>query len=61
MGKDTIPFGKKRNDIYILWLLFVIDNEEDTFLYIGLYIGYLWFNLIVSANLWLNRKLTDNE
>jgi len=51
LGKDTIPFGKKRNDIYILWLLFVIDNEEDTFLYIGLYIGYLWFNLIVSANL----------
>jgi len=61
LGKDTIPFGKERNEIYILYLLSIADNEKDTFLYIGLYIGYLWFNLIVSANLQLNRKLTDNE
>ena len=43
---------KKEISATSIFLCFIeLDNERDTFLYIGLYIGYLWFNLIVSANL----------
>ena len=46
------PNFKKEISATSIFLCFIeLDNERDTFLYIGLYIGYLWFNLIVSANL----------
>ena len=51
-GKGTIPFlNIKRQFLYFLHFI-GIDNEGDTALYIRLYIGNSWFNLILFANLY---------